>query len=206
MTGYLLLLLLVALSLGAMRLIGVRGPLLMLAAAALLFGSAGYALQGRPGLPGSAPRPAAESAPLPLANARHAFFGRFNRSDRWLIISDSYASRGDTANAVGIIRAGLRAHPDDFMLWVGLGNALTDHARVITPAAGLAFDRAEQLAPWSPAPRFFRGLAFLRSSDPQAALKEWRSLLADAPAEARWRSIVEDGIALIERGPAEAAR
>jgi len=204
--GYVLLLLLVAFALGAMRLAGLKGPLLTLAAAALLFGSAGYALQGRPGLHGAAPKPSAESAPMPLANARHAFFGRFNRADRWLIISDSYASRGKSEDAVGIIRAGLREHPDDFMLWVGLGNALTDHARVITPAAGLAFDRAEQLAPWSPAPRFFRGLAFLRSGDPEAALKEWHSLLADAPAEARWRPIVEDGVALIERGPAGAGR
>lgn len=200
MTGYLLLLLLAGLALGVMRLAGLKGPLLTMAAAALLFGGAGYALQGRPGLAGAAPRPAAARAPLPLTNARHAFLGRFNAAERWLIIADSYASRGKTADAVGLVQAGLRAHPDDFALWLGLGNALTDHAGVMTPAAGLAFDRAAELAPWSPAPRFFRGLALLRSGDGEAALADWRAVLAAAPAEASWRPLVEDAVAVVEGG------
>ena len=53
MIGWLILALLVALGLGAFRLVGLRGAMLQLAAAALLVGAAGYALQGRPGLPGS---------------------------------------------------------------------------------------------------------------------------------------------------------
>lgn len=198
MTGFLNLLLLVAATLGALRLLGISGPLLTMAAAALMLGGAGYALQGRPGLDGSPGRRTAEARFVPLAKARHMLLGQFTGSERWLILADSYASRGKTEDAVGLVQSGLRARPDDFALWVGLGNALVDHAGVMTPAAELAFARAEKLAPWSPAPKFFHGLAMLRSGQRQAALTEWRALLASAPAEADWRPLVEDGVAMLE--------
>jgi cytochrome c-type biogenesis protein CcmH len=128
--------------------------------------------------------------------------GQFTASERWLIIADSYAARGKTEDAVGLVQSGLRAHPDDYVLWVGLGNALVDHAGIMTPAAELAYARAAKLAPWSPAPLFFRGLALLRSGDRDGALAEWKTVLAAAPAEASWRPLVEDGVAMIERGQA----
>jgi cytochrome c-type biogenesis protein CcmH len=168
----------------------------------LLFGGAGYALHGRPDLAGSPAIGTADSRHLPLAKARHALLGQFTSSERWLILSDSFAARGETEDAVGLVQSGLRAHPDDYSLWVGLGNALVDHAGVMTPAAELAYRRAEKLAPWSPAPKFFRGLARLRSGEREAALAEWQALLASAPAEAEWRPLVEDGVAMIERGQA----
>ncbi len=202
MTGFLILLLLAGLTLIALRLLGLSGPLLTMAAAALMLGGAGYALQGRPGLAGSPARGTAEARHLPLGNARHALLGQFTSSERWLIIADSYAARGKTQDAVGLVQSGLRAHPDDYVLWVGLGNGLVDHAGIMTPAAELAFDRAATLAPWSPAPAFFRGLALFRSGERDAALAEWKTLLAAAPADAGWRPLVEDGVAMIERGQA----
>ena len=202
MTGLLWLLLLVALVLVALRWLGLKGPLLTLAAAASLFGAAGYAMQGRPGLAGSPARGLAEQRHLPLAKARHEMLGQFTASERWLIIADSYAARGKTEDAVGLVQSGLREHPGDYVLWVGLGNALVDHAGVITPAAEFAYSRAAKLAPWSPAPPFFRGVALLRSGERDAALETWKAVLASAPAEAGWRPMVEDGVAMIERGSA----
>ena len=199
MIGFLILLILIGMALGALRLLGLRGPLLTLAAAALMVGGAGYALQGRPGLRGSPAKGGAETRHLPVAKVRHEMLGRFTRSETWLTIADSFAARGKTADAVGLIQSGLRAHPDDYVLWVGLGNALVDHAGIITPAAELAFNRAATLAPWSPAPPFFRGLALLRSGDREAALREWRAVLAAAPADASWRPLVEDGVAMLGR-------
>lgn len=200
MTGLLIVLVLAALALGLMRLAGLRGGMLTFAASALMIGAAGYALGGRPGLSGS-PRSAqaGRPAPIPLANARDLFFGRFGGSQHWLIISDSLAARGNTEDAVGIIQSGIRAHPNDYALWVGLGNALTDHARGITPAARFAFQRARELAPSAPAPDYFEGLALLRSGDPAGAHAMWRSLLGRAPADAGWRPLVADGVTLIER-------
>jgi cytochrome c-type biogenesis protein CcmH len=202
MTGFLILLVLISLALGGLRLLGLTGPLLMMAAAVLMAGGAGYALQSRPDLPGAPAQGSAEAHFLPLANARHALLGQFTASERWLIIADSFGARGKTQDAVGLVQSGLRAHPDDYVLWVGLGNALVDHAGMMTPAAELAYARAAKLASWSPGPPFFHGLALLRSGQRGAALAEWKTLLAAAPAEAGWRPLVEDGVAMIERGQA----
>lgn len=199
MTSYLILLLLVAVALAVIHFAGLRGSWFLLAAAALLLGAAGYAVQGRPGLGGSPRGAVSPEPPISLVNARNAFLGEFSGRSHWLIISDSYSSRGETRDAVGILRAATRQHPRDYALWLGLGNALTDHAQRLTPAARLAFARSAELAPTSPAPAYFLGLAKLRSGDPQGALADWKKMLAEAPPNASWRPFVEDGVALIER-------
>ena len=58
--GWLILLVLVTLALAALWLLGVRAGLFKAAAAALLVGASGYALQGSPDLPG-APAQASEA-------------------------------------------------------------------------------------------------------------------------------------------------
>ena len=202
MMGLILLIALALLSVAALWALRVRGPSLTLAAAALMFGGAGYALQANPGLAGSPARGSAATHHVDVAGARHILMGQFTRSEHWMILADSFASRGKTDEAVALVQSGLRAHPDDYSLWVGLGNALVDHAGVMTPAAELAYARAEKLAPWSPAPKFFHALALLRSGQRDVALKEWKALLASAPAQADWRPLVEDGVAMLERGQA----
>lgn len=198
MTAYFILLLLVALALGVGRLAGLRGAWFTMTVSALLLGAAGYILQGRPSLAGSPRAGVAPKPPISLVTARNAFLGQFSGRSHWLIISDSYAARGQTRDAVGILQAATRQHPRDYALWLGLGNALTDHARGLTPAARLAFARSAELAPTSPAPGYFLGLAKLRSGDPEGALADWRQVLAAAPADASWRPFVEDGVAMVE--------
>ena len=202
MTGYLVLGLLALAALGLLWLMKLRGPMLTLSAAAVMFGCAGYALQGRPGLAG-APRHAAQrSPPLPLTGARQAMTGQFDYADTWLNMADALASRGNTEDAARLLAAQAARHPRDYKLWVGLGNALTDHARTITPAGRLAFARAAELAPGYPAPRFFLGLAEARSGNPEEAVRLWQEVLRDAPPKASWRPMVEEGIALVGRGAA----
>jgi cytochrome c-type biogenesis protein CcmH len=189
---------LVALALGALRMLGLRGAMLQLAAAALLFGAAGYALQGRPSLSGSPRDVATARPPLPLTGARRALMGQFNSADRWITIAESYASRGDTRSAAGVLGSAVREHPTDAFLWVGYGNALVDHSGTLTPAARLAYARSLELMPNHPAPRFFYGLALARSGDRAGALALWKGILATAPADASWRPLVEGGIATLE--------
>jgi len=199
MIGWLILALMVALGLGAFRLLGLRGAMLQLAAAALLVGAAGYALQGRPALPGSPREAAASRQVIPLGNVRRAFFGELGGSNHWLMMSDSMAARGNTADAAGILRSAVREHPADPVLWIGLGNALVDHVGVLTPAAQLAYERAVQLSPGHPAAPFFFGLALARSGDREGAVRMWRQILAHAPADASWRPLVEDAVAALGR-------
>lgn len=201
MSGWLVLAALIALGIGAFRLLWLRGPMLQLAAASLLIGASGYALQGRPGLSGSPRAAAANREVVPLTGARDAFFGEFTPSGHWLLLSDSMARRGDTADAAGILRSAVREHPRDVALWVGLGNALVDHAGVLTPAAELAYRRAAELAPEHPAAPFFYGFALARSGDRAGALALWREILAEAPADASWRPLVEDAVAALEPPP-----
>jgi cytochrome c-type biogenesis protein CcmH len=200
-SGWLALLLLVAASLVLLRLLGVRGGMLTAASAALSFGAAGYALQGRPGLP-AAPAQAADAAGIvPLTDARHAFYGDFSGEESWLRISEALAHSGNTADAVGILQNAVRRYPTSPHLWVGLGNALVDHAHGLTPPAELAYRRAAELSPGYPAPPFFYGLALARSGDREAAVAIWKQILIDAPADASWRPLIEQGVAALSNYP-----
>lgn len=197
MSGWILLLALVGVAVAHLYLLGLRGGMLRLGAAALFLGASGYAVQGRPGLDGS-PRSASTSGGVvPLTSVRRAFYGQFTAHEHWMIIADSYGRRGKTADAVGVLKKAVATYPNDASLWVGLGNALVDHAGVITPAANFAYGRAAELSPGYPAPAFFLGLALARSGDRQSALMLWRELLGNAPADASWRPLVEDAVAAL---------
>jgi cytochrome c-type biogenesis protein CcmH len=197
MMGWLPLLLLLALSLGGLWVLGVRGGLLKATAAALLVGASGYALQGQPDLPGSPGQGRNERNVVPLTQARHAFFGNFSPEESWMLMSEALARDGKTEDAVGILRNAVGRYPTDEQLWIGLGNALVDHAHGLTPAAEFAYQRAAEVAPGRPAAPFFYGLALARSGDRAAAVELWSRTLANAPANAGWRPLIEQGVAAL---------
>ena len=203
MSGWIALALLIAVALAAMWALRVRGAMLQLGAAALLVGAAGYAVQGRPSLEGASRTAAQQRPPIPLTKLRRAFFGEFGRTEHWLIMSESFAARRDTAGAATVMQSAVREHPGDPMLWIGFGNALVDQASGLTPASQLAFQRAIDLAPKYPAPRFFYGLALARSGQPAQAAALWREVLAEAPADASWRPYVEDALIAISPHPVQ---
>lgn len=181
---------------------------LQLLGAALLVAMAGYAWQGKPGLAGKpVPPPTRLSLPdTAFADTREGMLGQVDSAARWLTIADSFHRSGDTQNAVGVIRAGIRAHPNDPDLWVGLGNALVVHADgMMTPAAELAFQRAAKLAPDHPGPKFFYGLALAQGGKLDEAEALWRNLLAAAPADAEWRPMVEERLAMLAQAKAAGA-
>jgi len=198
MNGWVILALLFAAAIGSLWLLRVRGAFLMFAASAMLFGGAGYALQGHPTLSGSPRTAAMREPPIPLADLRHEFFGNFTGEERWLTISDALARTGDTEGEVGVLQNAVGKYPGNAQLWVGLGNALVDHAGGLTPAGQFAYQRAAELAPGHPAPSFFLGLALARSGDRERALSLWNEILEDAPADAGWRPVVEDAVATVQ--------
>ena len=101
--GWAILLLMLAASLGGLWLLGVRVGLLKAAAAALLLGASGYAVQGSPGLAGSPAQAAEGRDVVPLTEARHAFFGNFSGEESWMLMSEALGRSGDTEKAVGIL-------------------------------------------------------------------------------------------------------
>ena len=174
-------------------------------AAALLLALAGYAWQGRPALEGQPkPPPAREQVPeSDFAETREAMLGRFDRAWYWLNMAEGFQRRGDTQTAARIIARGLRDSPRDADLWVGLGNALVVHGDgMMSPAAQLAFQRAEAIAPDHPGPRFFYGLALAQGGNFDEAERIWRRLLAEAPAEAEYRRTIEERLQALQQARA----
>jgi cytochrome c-type biogenesis protein CcmH len=204
--GWLILFLLVAASVGLLWLLRLRGGLLTGSVAALLLGASGYALQGSPSTPGEPAQAGEGHAVLPLTEARHAFFGYFMPAESWLRISEALARDGKSEDSVGVLQNAVKRYPGDPQLWIGLGNALVDHARGITPPAELAYKRAAQLVPGHPAAPFFYGLALARSGDRAAAIQMWQEILKTAPKDAEWRPLVEQGVAALSAQPTGAPR
>jgi cytochrome c-type biogenesis protein CcmH/NrfG len=205
--GWLLISILAAIVLFALWRFGrLDRPALQLVGAGLLLAMAGYAWQGRPGLP-ARPAPAPLEKQLPeseFAESREEMLGRFDSAAQWLTLAESYQRGGDTRGGVAIIRSGLRKSPLDADLWVGLGNALVIHADgMMTPSAELAFRRAAEIAPEHPGPKFFYGLALAQGGKFDEAESIWRGILEGAPPDASWRPMVEERLAMI--GQARAA-
>ncbi|HVE00644.1 MAG TPA: tetratricopeptide repeat protein [Sphingomicrobium sp.] len=204
--GWIILLGLIAVSGAGLWLLGVRRGLLQAAGAALLFGAAGYAFQGRPDIPG-APAPGTTTASIiPLTEARHAFYGDFTGEESWLRISEALARTGKSEDAVNILTNAVHRYPRNPQLWVGLGNALVDHSHGLTPASEFAYRRAAELSPGYPGPPFFYGLALARSGDREGGVAVWKAILAKAPANASWRPLIDQGVAALSGPPSAATR
>ena len=199
--GWLILFFLIAASLGVLWRLGVRGGLLTASAAALILGASGYALQGSQNLAGAPARKSESGDVFPLTDARHAFFGNFTPAESWLRISEALARDGKSEDAVNVLQNAVRRYPGDPQLWIGLGNALVDHSRGLTPPAELAYKRAAEMAPGHPGAPFFYGLALARSGDRAGALAVWEEILKSAPADAEWRPLVEQGVRALSGPP-----
>lgn len=169
--------------------------------AALLFGLAGYALQGSPGepsTPGKRDSDPAATGELFVA-ARRAFYDPAILPSRFLITSDAFARRGDQERAAAFARSAVTENPNDVEAWTALGNALAEHSGgQLTPAALYAYGQAEQRSPASPAPGYFVGLAMLRTGQPERTREIWAALLAKAPSDAPWRPELAERLARLD--------
>lgn len=171
-------------------------------AAALLLGVAGYAWQGNPGMAGVSvePKEDANSFDDRTIDARDEMGERFGTAREWLVFSDSLNRAGKHGAAANYLRNGVKEHPDDPDLWVGLGNALVVHANgVITPAAQFAFQKAADISPEHPGPPFFLGLAYAQSGKIDQARAIWTELLARSSEDAPWREDLESRLAAMEQ-------
>ncbi|VAV89558.1 tetratricopeptide TPR_4 [hydrothermal vent metagenome] len=173
-----------------------------LTVAALLLGVAGYAWQGKPGMAGVSVQPIEQANSFDSSNikSRDEMVERFGSAREWLIFSDSLNRSGKHGAAANYLRNGVKEHPDDPDLWVGLGNALVVHADgIITPAAQFAFQRAADISPEHPGPPFFLGLAFAQSGKTDRARAIWTELLERSSEDAPWRADLESRLKAMEQ-------
>ncbi len=73
---------------------------------------------------------------------------------------------------------------------------------VVDPEAQSIFEHMLRAEPGSPQARYYLALAKTQRGDVPGALRDWRALLADTPAEAPWRETLERQIATAEGRPA----
>jgi cytochrome c-type biogenesis protein CcmH len=172
------------------------------ALAALALGLAGYAAQGSPGLPG-APKTAAPLTPGEgenLVELRRAVLPE----DQWsshnaIITADGFTRRDRFADAATLLLGATRANPRDGEAWLALGNNLVAVADgAMTPAAQLAYRRAEAAAPQSPGVPFFVGVAQLQAGNFLDARSLWAEAAKRAPEGSPARKTIEDRIARLD--------
>lgn len=200
--GWAIILLLAALSaVGLIALGRLPRTLWELTGAALLFGVAGYAWQGQPGLAGD-PRDARQTAPRfdeDLAKLRRSF-GEYGEAGQWLTLSDGRARQGQTKEAANVLMSGLRANPENPALWVGMGNALVAHAQgILSPAAEYSYQQAMRLSPEGTAAPYFYGLALAQSGQYAPAAKIWQALSDRLPDEVPLQAQLKSNLAQIDR-------
>lgn len=121
----------------------------------------------------------------------------------WSVLAPIYVRQGryaDAANAYTRIMALTGERPD---LLVNIGEALVlGNNGIVTDKAREAVDRALALDPRQPKARFYQGLAAKQDGNQDEALRIWRGLLEDSPADAPWRQFVERNIATTSGEPA----
>lgn len=195
MNGWISLGLLAVLSLGALLAIGrFKGGLWQVAAASILLGMTGYALQGRPAVPASPAKSLAgtEDAAVQLIQLRADMDQSFGGAKRWLVTADSFAKQGDYKLSAAYIQAGLRQNPEDPDLWSALGLQLMLASQgQMSPPAQLAFDKAREIRPNYPAPYYFAGLARLFEGNLNSAILLWEKALSLATPKAKWKPQLE---------------
>jgi len=195
----------VVIGLGAAALLlvlGVRRGMWSATGAALMIGAIGYAMQGSPGLPAhpvKADTGGVEVDPG-IIDLRGAIFGRYGEDATYLTASDGLQRAGETDSAAHLLLGAIQHKGGDPALWTELGTVISTHdGGYVSPAALLAFHHAAQLAPASPGPPFFEGLADVRAGDFASARPLWVKALALTPEGADYRPEIAVRLELLDR-------
>jgi cytochrome c-type biogenesis protein CcmH len=180
-----------------------------IAAATVLLGMTGYALQGRPSIPASPAKSLAanEVAATQLVDIRADMDQSFGSAKRWLVTADSFARQGDYPLSAAYIQSGLRTDPQNADLWSALGLQLMLASEgQMSPPAQLAFDKARAIQPKHPAPYYFAGLARLFSGDLDGAILLWEKTVSLATPKAKWKARIESQLQAAKALQAQAAQ
>jgi cytochrome c-type biogenesis protein CcmH len=117
----------------------------------------------------------------------------------WELLGPVYMRLGRFDDAVRARRNVLRLLGPTAEHEADLGEALTAQANgIVTNEAKEAFDRALQVDSNDVRARYFVGLAAEQDGRPKEAAEAWRTLLAQAPADASWVGFVRDSLARVD--------
>jgi cytochrome c-type biogenesis protein CcmH len=163
-----------------------------------------YGLLGSPDLPG---QPVGSRDAEASANSIAALIAKIethleqNPKDGrgWEIVAPVYMKLERYDDAVKARRNAIELLGDTADREVELGEAMTAAAGgVVTTEAKAAFDRAEAMEPDQFKAMYYLGLAAQQDGNAGEASRLWRDLIAKAPAEAPWLSVVRQSLARVE--------
>jgi len=127
-----------------------------------------------------------------------------NPEDRrgWVLLARGYARQNRLSEAMTAQQRAVALATTDSEAAetaAGFGQVLVEEANgLVTPEARQAFAEATRRDPTQQQARYFLGLAKLQDGNEQAAIDDWRALLADTPSDAPWRDGLERQVAQIE--------
>jgi cytochrome c-type biogenesis protein CcmH len=105
----------------------------------------------------------------------------------WEVIAPVYSRLGRDADAAHAWSRAIDLLGSTAQRQANLGEALvTAGGGTVTPDAKAAFEKARDLAPSDPRPRFYLALALSQAGDKSSATAAWRDLIDTAPADAAW--------------------
>ena len=113
----------------------------------------------------------------------------------WIELGHAALAAGLPGRAVTALRRAELLRPEDPAVLSALGLALVNTAGGrVDDAAETLFRRALALDPLDPGARFHLGLAAYQRRDRTTALRIWRALAAETPADAPWRAALDERI------------
>lgn len=184
----------------------------VIAAAVPLLALAIYVMQGSPGLPGL---PAAErlaSTPFagsPISELIERVEARLAQHPEdgqgWDVVAPVYMRIERYQDAARAFERATSLLGETPRRLAGLAEArvMADNG-VVSDAARKVFQRLLELEPGRPEARFWLAMAKEQDGDRAGAADDYRSLLAEAPADAPWRLVVEQRLAAVTSGGSEA--
>lgn len=114
----------------------------------------------------------------------------------WEVLGPVYLSLGRSEDAVRAFQNAIRLLGSSAERQAKLGEAIwMAEGGIVTADARAAFEAASALDPAAPEPRFFLAVAAQQEGDLAEATTILTALLADAPADAPWRGMVENALA-----------
>src|SRR5580693_1783148 len=123
----------------------------------------------------------------------------------WAVIAPVYMRLERYSDAMHAYAEALRILGEDPLRRAAYGEALVAAAGgVVTDEAHQAFDRALSDQPGQPQARYYLALAAEQDGRKADAIRDYQALLADSPADAPWRSVVNTRLAALKGEPAPA--
>lgn len=164
-----------------------------------------YAMQGKPGMPAY---PVAERRAPPtlegtrLAEAIALVEARLRQHPEdgqgWDVIAPIYLRLGRYDDAVDAFSRAIRLLGETPKRLAGFAEAsILASNGIIGEPARKAYEKLAKVDPAAIEPRFWLAMAKEQNGELAAAAADYRKLLADAPADAPWRAMVEERIAAV---------